>query len=146
METIEKHLLDHDHKSKTELQQIFEPEKLNEQQTVELLPVVAETSSTANSSFEVNANILLFDGIGNAEFNDSSFIISEEERIEWDKMIKEKQDELVKQKEKFERWEEEMTKRKIFVLRKLKKLNSYRSKRMQFYTWINGFVSSTEQN
>ncbi|KAK3608488.1 hypothetical protein CHS0354_010335 [Potamilus streckersoni] len=131
METSEKRLLDDEQKPKSKIQHIFEPGKLNEQQDLKVLPIVSEDYSTADSSF---AKMFQFDDIDDVDFNDN-FIISEQERKAWENMIKDRQQELVKQKEKFERWEEEMTKRKIFVLRKLKKLRSYHSKRIEFYTW-----------
>ncbi|KAK3608487.1 hypothetical protein CHS0354_010334 [Potamilus streckersoni] len=122
-----------------------EPQRTHEKEESDEKPEVKTTvisRSTTDSSFVTDAKILLSDDKDDIDFTDNEFIISEEEKKEWDEMIKQKQDELVQQKEKFGRWEEEMTKRKMIVLGKLKRLNISHSKRMQFYTLVNGFVSN----
>ncbi|KAL3841421.1 hypothetical protein ACJMK2_019573 [Sinanodonta woodiana] len=123
-----------------EPQQTSGKEDSNEKPEVHNGTVVSR--STTDSSFVTDAKLLLSDDIDDIAFTDNDFIISEEDNKKWDEMIKQKQDELVQQKEKFERWEGEMTRRKMIVLGKLKRLNISHSKRMQFYTLVNGFVSN----
>lgn len=54
-------------------------------------------------------------------------------------------DELIQQKDQFDKWTDNMTRRRMFAFSKMKKFEKYHTERMKFYDRVDKIVKEDEQ-
>ncbi|XP_041367774.1 uncharacterized protein LOC121382273 [Gigantopelta aegis] len=65
---------------------------------------------------------------------DESFLaVSPEEHESWEKMMETRKNEIAQRQEEFEKWLDNMTKRRMFAYSKLKKIEKISRERTQYY-------------
>lgn len=75
---------------------------------------------------------------------DPDLHISDEERKAFAFMLEKRKEDLIKQKEKFQNWVDSITRRRMFALSRIRKINKSHAQRMEFYDKIDNYLTSAE--
>lgn len=100
-----------------------------------------ENVANGNTGNEINSNIL---DENDLDEYDPDLIITEEERKAFEYMLAQKREEMEKRDEMFENWVDRFTRRRMFALSRMRKLNKGRIERLQFYNHVDSYVKSVE--
>lgn len=81
---------------------------------------------------------------GSDDEYDPDLHISDEERKAFAFMLEKRKEELIKQKEKFQNWVDSITRRRMFALSRIRKINQSHTQRMEFYNKIDNYLTTAE--
>jgi hypothetical protein len=76
---------------------------------------------------------------------DPDLYITDEERKAFEYMLEQRRDEIIKQRENFKNWVYSITRRRMFALSRLRKINKCHKERMKFYDQIDDYVKTADQ-
>lgn len=76
---------------------------------------------------------------------DPDLYITDEERKAFEYMLEQRRDEIIKQRENFKNWVHSITRRRMFALSRLRKINKCHKERMKFYDQIDDYVKTADQ-
>lgn len=76
---------------------------------------------------------------------DPDLYITDEERKAFEYMLEQRRDEIIKQRENFKTWVHSITRRRMFALSRLRKINKCHKERMKFYDQIDDYVKTADQ-
>ncbi|XP_033751496.1 uncharacterized protein LOC117335535 [Pecten maximus] len=108
---------------------------------IETKSVPAKSNGLAQSNAIVDIDPINDDDV---DMYDPELLITEEESKAFDHMIEQRRDEIVKDKAKFEKWVDSITRRRMFALSRLRKLGKCHGERFKLYGKVQDYVKEVE--
>ncbi|XP_069132082.1 uncharacterized G-patch domain protein DDB_G0278987-like [Argopecten irradians] len=137
----------HSQKNGNDQDNSFAEEKNNETKPT-LVGNVIENKSVSGKSNDVSKTNSIADlepvNDDDLDMYDPDLLITEEEKKAFEYMIEQKRGELQKDKAKFDKWVDSITRRRMFALSRLRKLGKCHGERFKFYGKVQDYVKEVE--